>query len=62
MSIKGETLQIGGLDFNVLVEGEGPDGLPAPDLVQRTFAVDGPNRLWVADITYIATLKKALAD
>ncbi len=28
---------------------------PAPDLVQRTFAVDGPNRLWVADITYVPT-------
>jgi len=28
---------------------------PAPDLVQRTFTADGPDRLWVADITYIAT-------
>ena len=28
---------------------------PAPDLVQRTFTTDGPDRLWVADITYIAT-------
>jgi putative transposase len=28
---------------------------PAPDLVQREFAADGPDRLWVADITYIAT-------
>lgn len=28
---------------------------PAPDLVQRAFAVSGPDRLWVADITYIAT-------
>ena len=27
----------------------------APDLVQRTFAADGPDRLWVADITYIPT-------
>lgn len=32
-----------------------PAARPAPDLVQRTFAVDVPNRLWVADITYIAT-------
>ena len=24
---------------------------PAPDLVDRNFAADGPNRLWVADIT-----------
>ncbi len=28
---------------------------PAPDLVQRVFAAEGPNRLWVADITYIPT-------
>jgi putative transposase len=28
---------------------------PAPDLVQRDFSADGPNRLWVADITYILT-------
>jgi putative transposase len=28
---------------------------PARDLIQRNFAVTGPNRLWVADITYIPT-------
>ena len=28
---------------------------PAPDLVQREFSADGPDRLWVADITYIPT-------
>jgi putative transposase len=28
---------------------------PAPDLVQRTFTAEAPDRLWVADITYIAT-------
>ncbi len=28
---------------------------PAPDLVQRAFAAEGPNQLWVADITYIPT-------
>jgi len=28
---------------------------PAPDLVQRHFAAQGPDRLWVADITYIPT-------
>ena len=28
---------------------------PAPDLVERNFAAAAPNRLWVADITYIAT-------
>jgi putative transposase len=29
---------------------------PAPDLVNREFAADGPDQLWVADITYIPTL------
>lgn len=28
---------------------------PAPDLVGRDFAVDRPDRLWVADITYVRT-------
>jgi putative transposase len=28
---------------------------PAPDLVERAFTAEGPNRLWVADITYIPT-------
>jgi len=28
---------------------------PAPDLVERHFTVDGPDKLWVADITYIPT-------
>jgi putative transposase len=28
---------------------------PAPDLVERRFAAEGPNQLWVADITYIPT-------
>src|SRR5208283_3793827 len=28
---------------------------PAPDLVERNFIAPGPNRLWVADITYIPT-------
>jgi putative transposase len=31
------------------------EGAPAPDLVDRNFKVDGPDRLWVADITYIPT-------
>jgi putative transposase len=31
------------------------DAQPSADLVQRQFAADAPNRLWVADITYIAT-------
>ncbi len=28
---------------------------PAPDLVERDFSSDGPDRLWIADITYIPT-------
>src|SRR5437667_3155168 len=31
------------------------DAQPAPDLVQRQFAAEGPDRLWVADATYIPT-------
>jgi putative transposase len=29
--------------------------VPAADLVHRTFAVSAPDRLWVADITYLPT-------
>ncbi len=32
-----------------------PASAPAPDLVHRRFAADGPNQLWVADLTYIPT-------
>jgi putative transposase len=28
---------------------------PAPDLVQRNFTPEAPDRLWVADITYVRT-------
>lgn len=28
---------------------------PAPDLVDRNFTAEGPDRLWVADITYVPT-------
>ena len=32
------------------------DGSPAsPDLVERAFKAEGPNKLWVADITYVPT-------
>jgi putative transposase len=31
------------------------DARPAPDLVERNFAVTGPDQLWVADITYVPT-------
>ncbi len=29
------------------------DGRQAPDLVERNFAAEAPDRLWVADITYV---------
>ena len=32
-----------------------PGVSPAPDLVDRDFTAPGPDRLWVADITYIPT-------
>jgi putative transposase len=32
-----------------------PQAAPAPDLVERTFTTDQPNRLWTADITYVPT-------
>lgn len=32
-----------------------PGARPAPDLVQRNFTADAPDRLWVADVTYVAT-------
>ena len=28
---------------------------PAPDLVRRNFSAEGPNELWVADITHVRT-------
>ena len=33
----------------------GTDAQPVPDLVKRDFAVGAPDRLWVADITYVST-------
>ncbi|MGF6813158.1 transposase InsO family protein [Paraburkholderia sp. Clong3] len=32
-----------------------PDARPAPDLVQRHFSASAPDRLWVADATYVPT-------
>jgi putative transposase len=34
---------------------QNPKATPAPDLVNRDFKVDAPNRLWVADISRIPT-------
>ncbi len=31
-------------------------GRPAPDLVDRAFKADAPDRLWVADITFVPTM------
>ena len=39
--------------FRTTVRGE--TARPAPDLVDRQFQVAGPDRLWVADITYVPT-------
>jgi len=33
-----------------------PDAVPAPDLVKRDFTANRPDQLWVADLTYIATM------
>jgi len=32
-----------------------PDRRPAPDLVNRRFSAEGPDQLWVADMTYVPT-------
>ena len=32
-----------------------PERRPAPDLVNRQFVADAPNKLWVADMTYVPT-------
>ncbi|MFI8092045.1 IS3 family transposase [Streptomyces sp. NPDC086080] len=37
-----------------------PDAESAPDLVQRDFTADAPNRLWVTDLTMIPTLEGPL--
>jgi transposase InsO family protein len=35
----------------------GNEAQPIPDLVEREFHADGPDQLWVADITYVPTWK-----
>jgi putative transposase len=37
-----------------------PGATPAPDLVRRDFRADGPDRLWVADITALPTAQGLL--
>jgi putative transposase len=39
----------------VVTTTRGAEATPTADLVQRQFGADAPNRLWVADITYIPT-------
>ena len=34
-----------------------PQARPAPDLVNRRFSADAPDRLWLADITYVPTVQ-----
>src|SRR5262249_3305664 len=33
------------------------EAIRPPDLVARNFTASGPNKLWVADLTYVATWK-----
>lgn len=40
-------------DF-VVTTRRNPQDMPAPDLVQRCFAVSDINQLWVADMTFVA--------
>ena len=35
-----------------------PQAVLAPDLVQRQFVASAPNQLWIADITYVPTLRE----
>ena len=39
----------------VITKTRDADAQPSADLVQRQFSADAPNRLWVADITYVPT-------
>ena len=39
----------------VVTTTKGDDGRQAPDLVERDFTAEAPDRLWVADVTYIPT-------
>lgn len=35
-----------------------PAATRSPDLVERQFVAEGPNRLWVSDLTYVPTARK----
>lgn len=35
-----------------------PAATRSPDLVDRTFSVEAPNRLWVCDLTYVWTVRR----
>ncbi len=45
-----------GRKFRTTVPGKGPGHERAPDLLKRDFTAPAPNRRWVADFTYVATL------
>lgn len=55
MSLAGVTGKRKGRNPITTVKGKRVD--TRPDLVQRDFKATGPNRLWVADITYVRTSK-----
>ena len=55
MSLAGVTGKRKGRNPITTVKGKRIDS--RPDLVQRDFTATGPNRLWVADITYLRTSK-----
>lgn len=40
---------------NVVTTVRADEVVPSADLVDRNFVADGPNKLWVADITYVPT-------
>ncbi len=45
-----------GRKVRTTVPGRGPGHERAPDLLKRDFTAPAPNRRWVADFTYVATL------
>jgi putative transposase len=54
LQIKGIPGQGGGRRRTTIPD---PTTPPAPDLVERRFVADAPDRLWLADITYVPTLE-----